>query len=561
MITAQALAQQAKALADTGDDAGAAALFARALADYPDDARLANSAGNFHFRAGRIADALILFEQALAIMPGLVEAGLNAAIACLRLGRAGRAVAILTALETAPDITANYWRIRSDAERQAGAFRAASHSMTKARALAPHDQRMARSNARLALERSDPQVLSAHEQALDLIPGDPNLLHDYAQALAVQGRLPEALEYTAALVEHLPGWIDGLKLHAELRWAAGDRSGFADHFARSAAMADATAPIYLAWSETLSGVDRHDDAAGVLALGRTKVPDAPDLALAQAIALGEAGQAEQAQAILSQHAEQDDIAWQLTRGRSWLRLGETAKAEAELNRVLAADPDDVNGWALIDLCWRLQNNPRHEWLHGQEGLVRQLPLPLSATELAAITALLVELHHHSAMPIGQSVKDGSQTKGALFARLEPEIERLEAALLAVIEDYRAGLPPADAHHPLLSRRDTAWRIAGSWSIRLDGQGHHAAHIHPRGLLSSASYFIVPPEIDAPGAPGWLELGRPPPGLADGLGALRSLRPVPGTCVLFPSTLFHGTRPIASGTRMTVAFDVTDRPQA
>jgi hypothetical protein len=125
-----------------------------------------------------------------------------------------------------------------------------------------------------------------------------------------------------------------------------------------------------------------------------------------------------------------------------------------------------------------------------------------------------------------------------------------------MEDYRAGLPPTDPDHPLLARRDDPWKITGSWSIRLNGEGHHAAHIHPRGLLSSASYWLVPDEVDAPGQPGWLELGNPPPGLAEGLGSLHTIRPEPGTLVLFPSTLFHGTRPIRSGTRMTVAFDVT-----
>ncbi len=67
---------------------------------------------------------------------------------------------------------------------------------------------------------------------------------------------------------------------------------------------------------------------------------------------------------------------------------------------------------------------------------------------------------------------------------------------------------------------------------------------------------MPDEVDADGQPGWLELGNPPPGLAEGLGSLHTVRPQPGTLVLFPSTLYHGTRPITQGTRMTVAFDVS-----
>lgn len=59
--------------------------------------------------------------------------------------------------------------------------------------------------------------------------------------------------------------------------------------------------------------------------------------------------------------------WATARGRNWLRLGEIARAEAELATVRAAKPGDVVAWALTDLCWRLSGDARHEWLHGQPG--------------------------------------------------------------------------------------------------------------------------------------------------------------------------------------------------
>lgn len=554
-VSAQSIAVQATALAAHGQDDQAAALFEQGLAAFPQEARLANSAGNFHFKAGRMETALALFERALALSPDLVEAAVNAAITLGRIGQPDRAVALLAPLEQVGDRHPGYWRIRADCERQAKHFRAAERSMGRALAREPGSPKTARSRARLSLERGDPEVLAHIEQALTLNRGDPELLFDYAQALAVNGQMPEALECTATLVKHLPGWTEGLKLHAELRWAVGERAQFADHFAAVAAMAQAGPPIYLAWSEVLDGVDRPDESAAILARARDIWPDDPDLALAQAVSLGEAGSAEAAQAVFDRFADATAPAWSTARGRNLLRLGEFARAEQELAKVLAANPDDVAAWALTDLCWRLNGDARHAWLHGQGGLVRQIALPLAPAEHAAITARLEQLHAHTAMPIGQSVKAGSQTKGALFARAEPELAQLKAALHEAIADYRAGLPPADPRHPLLARRDDPWSIVGSWSIRLDGEGHHAAHIHPHGLLSSASYWLVPAGVDAPDAPGWLELGNPPPGLAEGLGSLHTVRPQPGTLVLFPSTLYHGTRPITQGTRMTVAFDV------
>lgn len=556
MTSAQAIAQQATALAAQGRDAEADALYRQGLAAFPRDARLANSAGNFHFKAGRTEPALALFELALSLDPGFVEAAVNAAIALGRLGRPARAATLLAPLESQAAAHAGYWRVRADSERQAGRYNAASASMARAVALDPAGARTARSRARLSLERSDPEAVAHIEAALTLNRGDPQLLFDYAQALALHGRIAEALECTTTLVTHVPGWTDALKLHAELRWGAGETERFCEHFEQVAAMEGAGPQVWLAWCDALDGVDRHAESAAILARARARWPGDAALALARAIALGEAGQAADAQAVLDSFPDEGGSDWATARGRNLLRMGEVSRAEAELVRVLAERPGDVAAWALADLCWRLTGDPRHAWLHGQQGMVRKIALPLDMAERAQITAFLTDLHRHSARPIGQSVKRGSQTKGALFARAEPQLARLEAALRAAMEEYRAGLPPRDDGHPLLSRRDDPWTITGSWSIMLDGEGHHAAHIHPRGLLSSASYWLVPDEVDAPGRPGWLELGNPPPGLADSLGSVHAVRPEPGTLVLFPSTLYHGTRPITRGTRMTVAFDVT-----
>lgn len=546
----------ASQLAQQGDDRGAEAAFEQALAAFPDDPRLANSAGNFHFKAGRTERALALFERALALAPDMVEAGVNAAIAAGRMEQHARAVALLAPLEPHGANNAGYWRVRADSQRQTRRWAEASTSMARAVALDPAGPRTARSRARLSLERHDPAAIDHLETALMLNRGDPNLLFDYAQALAIAGRLAEALECTTTLVTHVPGWTDGLKLHAELRWAAGDRARFADHFEGIAEMDGAPPEIYLAWSETLDGVDRPEESAAALARARRLWPDDPALALAQAVSLGEAGQAREAQSVLDSYAGHQTPEWMTARGRNLLRLGDPVAAERALAAVLAEAPGDVAAWALTDLAWRMTGDDRHAWLHGQEGLVRQIALPLSAEERAQTTALLDQLHRHSAMPIGQSVKDGSQTKGALFARAEPELARLDTALLTAMEEYRSGLPKADPRHPLLAHRDAQWVITGSWSIRLEGQGHHAAHIHPRGVLSSASYWLVPDEVEAPGGPGWLELGNPPPGLAEGLGPLHAIKPAVGTLALFPSTLYHGTRPIHRGTRMTVAYDIT-----
>ncbi|MCY7338836.1 MAG: 2OG-Fe(II) oxygenase family protein, partial [Sphingomonas bacterium] len=82
------------------------------------------------------------------------------------------------------------------------------------------------------------------------------------------------------------------------------------------------------------------------------------------------------------------------------------------------------------------------------------------------------------------------------------------------------------------------------------------HIHPLGLISSAAYFAVPPSAADPvERAGWLELGRPPLDLRLDLPPITTIEPRVGECVLFPSTLYHGTRPFPAGKRMSVAIDI------
>ena len=87
-----------------------------------------------------------------------------------------------------------------------------------------------------------------------------------------------------------------------------------------------------------------------------------------------------------------------------------------------------------------------------------------------------------------------------------------------------------------------------------GQGRHVNHVHPAGWISSAFYVALPDEIDAEGPAGWLTLGEAGE-LGLDLPPIRLVQPRPGRLVLFPSTLWHGTRPFEAGERLTVAFDV------
>ena len=62
--------------------------------------------------------------------------------------------------------------------------------------------------------------------------------------------------------------------------------------------------------------------------------------------------------------------------------------------------------------------------------------------------------------------------------------------------------------------------------------------------------------DATAQQGWLKFGEPPYELGLKTPICRTLQPRPGTLVLFPSYLWHGTIPFhAEQARTTIAFDV------
>ena len=100
------------------------------------------------------------------------------------------------------------------------------------------------------------------------------------------------------------------------------------------------------------------------------------------------------------------------------------------------------------------------------------------------------------------------------------------------------------------------RFAGSWSVRLGGGGHHSNHVHPQGWISSALYLALPSRqaTDSPES-GFLVLGEPPAELGIDLAPHTVIEPKVSRVALFPSWMWHGTRPFAEGERLTVAFDV------
>jgi len=259
--------------------------------------------------------------------------------------------------------------------------------------------------------------------------------------------------------------------------------------------------------------------------------------------------------------------------RHLLRAQQPERAAALLDP-WRGQPGEPAIWPYLALAWRLVGDQRHAWLEGDPRLVGVYDIGLSPADLAALADHLRKLHFATAAPLDQSVRGGTQTDGNVLLRAEPAIRDLRDRLLTIVQRHIAQLPPPEIGHPTRPATRAPVRIAGAWSVRLTDAGFHTDHVHPQGWFSSALYIALPETLGrgAGGGEsggenggenggrhaGWLSLGEARD-IVPGLAPLRLIEPQPGRLVLFPSTMWHGTRPFSAGERLTVAFDIA-RPK-
>lgn len=546
---------RAQAAAQSGERDEAQRLMAQALTEHPANGRLWHAFGNLLLSMDLPDDAAEHFGKAFEIEPGNFDNAVDQAIAFSRADRNHEAIAVLKKVEMQGAGFAHYCSTRGNAERGVGNLAASQKWYDRALAIEPNRSKALQGRANVALEQAEPDAVKWFDRALGVDPGNPYNWLGKAQALEVAGDVAGARKIMEQVVAQAPAWIDGHKYLAQLRLAAGE-DDFASHYADAVATVPQDPNIPDAWCKVLAGLDYNLEAADVAARAKLAHPEGEHFALLEAIYAGAGGDEERADRIFADLAI-ENLDRFIHEPRHRMRLGQYDRAAGLLDRAIEMAPTDIGAWALRGILWRLTDDPRAEWLHGQAGLYGLLPLRDADSVLPAAIDLLHRLHDESTFPLGQSLRGGTQTRGRLFDRREPEFQALRDAITATLADYREGLPAEDGAHPLLRHRSTPWRLAGSWSVRLDGGGdYHTAHIHPQGIVSSALYLMLPAEVAGVGQHGWLELGRPPPDLRLDLDPLDVIQPKEAHLALFPSTLYHGTTPFGKDRRMTVAFDVT-----
>jgi hypothetical protein len=432
-------------------------------------------------------------------------------------------------------------------------------AMSRAIAVRPNDPVAAFYHAQIALDSGRPAV-DLFDHALRLTGGPLDVWRGRIGALVASGQRDIAAADLEALLDQHPSWIDGQKLLANLRITSGQSADYDAGFAQGCVAEPDNAALRLAWFHYVAQAKDWPRAAAILNAAPADMQAKRGFELARLFLIAERDGVDAPADLFAAVADLRDLGLDLARVRHALRHQNLDAAEAVALRHVNM-PAAPMVWPYLSLIWRLKGDARAQWLDAPDAFIQTYDLGWSDADLAELAAQLRALHRASAPYLEQSVRGGTQTEGNLLLHHAPIIERVGARISELVADYVAALPPQDGpaefRHPLLAQpRGQPIYYQGSWSVRLSAQGYHSCHTHVQGWISSALYVALPDAADMGPAPaGWLEFGTPPPELGLPLEPYTQIEPKPGRLVLFPSTMWHGTRPFTDGERLSLAFDV------
>jgi tetratricopeptide (TPR) repeat protein len=382
-----------------------------------------------------------------------------------------------------------------------------------------------------------------------------------ARALFDGGDIDEAEAQFRHVLRLCPTHVPAHTNLAELVWMrSGDAAAAAAEIDAALRVAPGHALLRIAKARLLESAGEHERGYSALAAGLALAPDQPDLHLAAAqLAIGFDAQRALAHVERAQRSAPDRTDVVAAQADTLLALGRARDVVDVTGELLRRDPCDGHALALRMSAWRLLGDERYR-TSCDYALVRasMLDTPPGWADLGAylhdLAAALHRRHVLRAHPVRQTLRHGTQVSIEPARATEPAIRAFARALEGPVRRYLEGI--GYGADPLRRRNTGACRVADMWSVRLRSRGHHVSHFHGRGWLSSACYIELPPGMGERDGAGWLAFGECGVPTPTPLPADYVLKPEPGLLVLFPSWLWHGTRPFhGNGTRLTIAFDL------
>jgi tetratricopeptide (TPR) repeat protein len=517
--------------------------------------------GNLLGDLGDIHSAFAAFECAATLDPHSPDPLFNLGLTAMNAGWLDHAHSAFQRAEKIAPANTAIRNAQGLLEQKRGNPDAAIKHYHEAILIDPRDAR-SRHNMGAALRSVDQSeaALEQIEMAIDLGSMAPESFTIRAHLLAELGRFHDAVGQYHEVIKSVPEHLDAHETLARLM----PQLGVTDVALESYKRALAAGPVSSAlWHSALSAAKDVGDNAQLLSWANdaeTAIGAQPDFTLAKATALGRSGDPKGALAVLQPLAAAfpDNAAIHAHLSHTLLMLGDPKKAEGHALRATELAPLDQFGWSYLTIIWRLLNDSREVWLADYDRLVMTVDLdPEDQAEADAwfgpLRTSVGQLHTTMAHPAEQSLRGGTQTRGNIFEKRNPDMRGFADHVRQAVESMLPRLP-LDATHPFLRRNSGHINFAGSWSVRLASAGFHTNHIHQSGWLSSAFYLSLPPEVGTSQA-GALTFGVPDAAFGLDLEPRRVEIPRAGRLVLFPSYFWHGTVPFESqSSRLTMAFD-------
>lgn len=409
--------------------------------------------------------------------------------------------------------------------------------------------------ARLELDGGCGDPVASYMAAKENEPSNFSITQGLAAAIWYRDGTAAALHFLDAQLEQHPEWRAGWILRARIAWQSGQAKEALSGYQRACSRLPMDDMLWMSCLEDVAKMEGSSRSIEI-ASKRADLLELPPLLRGT---LGEiasmAGDFKDADTLF-ESLDETQLP-HVSYVRHLIRKHQYEKA-LEIAERHAMHFNDMDSWVYVWTLWRVLEDPRLDWLNAQGRLVTYVDIPDFHFVQGQLAQKLNQLHAPMAQhPFDQSPRGGTQTDGHLFARTDAEIVQLRSMVNDAVMQVVADLPPVDQTHPFLSAPRHSVRYTGSWSIRLQNAGFHEAHYHSQGWMSSALYVALPNTIgtSADSAEGWLELGKPPNDLGLDLEPLALIEPKVGRLALFPSILWHGTRPFPAGERLTVAFDI------
>lgn len=538
-----------------------------ALSSHSNPAQIHNSIGNIHQQQSNIADALHSYNAAISCNPKYAEAFFNRGLlyhanenydeAAESLEAASRLSpnnpALLNALGTTYKKLAKF----NEAE---GAFKAAIR-------LEPtYVKALNNLGALLRKRYRFKEAIDVLERAVQLAPKTIEPRFILANIHYELGHFDKADEQYRTIIAIQPDYVDAHVSLNRMYWEHGKSELYGKSYIVGIKACPNSAELCEQHLLALEKVGRLDEALDHAFAYLEEFPKHAGLYQKTARLHSFSGQADLANSFYDSALaiEPDNTGIRLDAGKLMLEMGEYNRAHKHLDAAENHEPDNQRLWAYRSLCWRMQNDERHEWLNDYDQLITpaiiEAPKGFTTTTdfLNALKDDLKKYHTTAQAPVDQTLRGGSQTHGMLFDRPDETIQLLRKALMLPINEFISGLPRKDNTHPFYRRLTGAAKFATSWSIWLRKGGFHVNHIHTMGWVSSSFYVDTPcnnPEQDRQHE-GWIKFGESGLNLGDQDAPVKFIKPQPGMLVLFPSYTWHGTVAYHSAEdRITTPFDL------